>query len=233
MKNILCFITSNFDHVEMCLEHLGRSYDPLIFDEMYIYNSHQKELSNDIILDLTKKYNINTICNTIKLFPYDDNIPKTLGDCDSIFNYLIDNYYLHDDRILLLKSDIIVSVNFLNELKNIQNSLDEKFILSPILISPKEKLTNKEIRNIISSDEIVFNEKDEKISFSSFFCHYFSLLTIWDMNICENTDDINFLNCKEYWICTMYSFVVHKSYSNCKNIENEESDILIEGYFTN
>lgn len=229
MKNILFFITSNFDHVEMCLEHLGRSYDPLIFDEMYIYNSHQEELSNDSILDLTKKYNINSICKTIKIFPYDN----TIIDCDSIFNYLIDNYYLHDDRILLLKSDIIVSVNFLNELKNIQNSLDEKFILSPIFISPKEKLTNKEIRNIISSDEIVFNEKDEKISpFSSFFCHYFSLLTIWDMNISENTDDINFLNCKEYWICTTYSFVVHKSYSGYEK-EEQETDTLIEGYFTN
>lgn len=231
MKNILFFITHktlNIDHnVEMCLNYLSRSYDPLRFDEMYICNSYQEELSNDSILKLTTKYNINSICKNIKIFPYD-----TI-DYNSIFSYLIDNYYLHDDRILLLKSDIMVSINFLNELKTIQNNLDEKFILTPIFIDPKENLTNKEIRNIISSDEIVFNEKTKNISpFSSVFCHYFSILTIWEMNIIE-IDDINFLNCKDYWMCTNYSFVIHKSHSSCKNNEEKESDTLIEEYFIN
>lgn len=263
MKNILVFITHStleLDHAEMCLEHLGKSYDPLIFDNMYIYNSHQKKLSNEKIEELIQHYNINRICKTIEFFPYIESTPKTLGhDCVSIFNFLQQNNYSLTDRVLLLKSDIMLSINFLNEIKRKQNSLGYTFILTPPFITAKERVSNDSIREycsrksiVLSDDKTFFDEDsegkqtdhgkkdpmDKQIEFISctgkidFSCHYFSLDISLIMTIHSKTwGGINFESCKKFWIGTEDSFTVHKYHSIVSENRLEEREGPIEKYF--
>lgn len=262
MKNILVFITHSTlgrDHADMCLEHLGKNYDPLIFEHMFIYNTHQQELSNDIIFELVKKHNIERICKDISLFPYDESTPKTLGhDCVTIFNFLLNKYSL-TDRVLILKSDIMLSRLFLNEIKNIQDKLPKTFILTPPFITAKERVSNDQIREYCSREEIVLSDEktffdedsnggetdhgkkdptDKKIEFISctgkidFSCHYMSLDISFIMTIHgKSWGGVNFESCKNYWLGTEKSFTVHKYHSIVSKNRLEEREGPIEKYF--
>lgn len=263
MKNILVFITHatlGLDHADMCLEHLGKSVDTFIFDMMIVYNTHQHELSNDKIIELITKHKIpDRICKEISLFDYDESTPKTLGnDCANIFNFLLKNYTL-TDRVLLLKSDIMISVNLLSELREIQSNLKHTFILTPPFITAKERVSNDSIReycsrkSIVLSDEKTFFDEDstgretdhgkrdpldKNIEFISctgkidFSCHYMSLDLALVMTVHSKTwGGINFESCKDYWVGTEKSFTVHKYHSIVSENRLEEREGPIEKYF--
>src|SRR5437870_3871787 len=111
MKKILFFITHStldIDHVKMCLYELHQSmcnYPSFIFDELYIYNTHQEELLNDIIVSILKEYNIDKNVSKVNIFNYDNSSIKKLSyDICTIFNYCKKNYN-ESDRIFILKSD--------------------------------------------------------------------------------------------------------------------------------
>lgn len=262
MKNIAIFITHStlgFDHADMCIEHFGKGKDPIIFDHIFIYNSHEHELSNDIIIKLFEKHKIDRICKEISIFPYEESTPKTLGhDCVSIFNFLLNKYSL-TDRVLILKSDIMVSTLFLNELKTVQDILQPTFILTPPFITAKKRVTDEMIReyclreNIVLSDDRTFFDEDsegretdhnkrdpmsKEIEFISctgkidFSCHYMSLNISLLMTVHGKTwGGVNFESCKNYWVGTEKSFTVHKYHSIVSENRHEEREGPIEKYF--
>lgn len=262
MKNIVIFITHatlGLDHADMCLENFGKSVDPLIFDHIYIYNTHKHELSNDILGGLFEKHSIDKICKEISLFPYNESTPKTLGhDYVTIFNFLLNKYAL-TDRVLILKSDIMISTLFLNELKTVQDKLQPTFILTPPFITAKERVTNTRIReyclreNIVLSDDITFFDEDsngretdhnkrdptnKEIEFISctgkidFSCHYMSLdISLMTTVHGKTWGGVNFESCKKYWVDTEKSFTVHKYHSIVSENRSEEREGPIEKYF--
>ncbi|MDD4931337.1 MAG: hypothetical protein PHG66_04320 [Candidatus Colwellbacteria bacterium] len=263
MKNILVFITHatlGLEHADLCIEHLGKSVDPLVFDKMIVYNTHQHELSNEKITELITKHKIlDRICKEISLFDYNESTPKTLGhDCINIFNFLLNNYSM-TDRVLILKSDIMISVNLLSELRDIQSSLKQTFILTPPFITAKERVSNDEIReycsrtSIVLSDEKTFfdedcnggetdhgkrNPLDKDIKFISctgkidFSCHYMSLDLSLVMTVHSKTwGGVNFESCRDFWVGTEKSFTVHKYHSIVSENRVGEREGPIERYF--
>lgn len=208
MKKIVFFITHKtleLEHADLTFQSLSNQNTDVVFDRLYIYNTHQNELSNDTILELYNKYNLNRIFKEVVVFDYDPSTHKSLGgDISAIKTYCISNYE-RLDRILLLKSDILLSKNYFDEINNIHESSDMIYFVAP-LVCAKKRVANEEIisyslrDNFIRSDEITFfvedqnqsgnndfNNRpgvdvlDEAIKFTScyvirdFSCHYFSI----------------------------------------------------------
>lgn len=251
MKRIIFFITHktlDYEHAELSFKALSLSKDPMIFDTIYIYNTHEYELPNSKIIDLYIKYNLNRFIHNIKLFNY-QNTEKTLAaDIFQILSYCISNYDLND-RIYLLKSDILVSKNCLNEFKK-TDSLNEFFMVPPFVCA-KARIDNEKIfayldrDKFIKSDDITFfteddiqsnnndfhNRKDglsimdKNIEFFATTCkrdfssHYFTLNLI-DKIIFKNQNwgGCNFSNLQSYYIGCENSFVIHKYHSIINNI---------------
>lgn len=261
-KNILVFITHatlGYDHANMCIKHLSQSVDPIIFDDVYIYNTHEDELSNKDILELMTVYNIKNCCtNEIQIFPYDKLTPKTLAnDCAAIFQYM-SKVYSDTDRLLLLKSDIMVSSMLLNELKTMNDN--DKFILTPPFILAKARVSNEKILEYTSrqycklSDEITFFNEDENNSNQNdrlngkdgmdhcfefisctvkgdFSCHYFTLNIIPYIQMAyQSWGGVYMAQCRPWWKGTINSFTVHKYHSIVSNNREQSRDEAIERY---
>lgn len=251
-KRILVFITHatlSENHADMCLKHLCESRNPMVFDTMFVYNSHQDELSNQRIMELCLKNGINSITREVSFLSYDNNSPKTLSaDFTNIVSFLRSTY-APTDTVFIVKSDIMVSVNLLNELGSIEGS---QFVVTPPFVLAKQRISDEEIFNytrrecFVRSDDITFfNEDedgsndndhgikdiyDEKIDFisctvkSDFSSHYMTLNMV-DYVVCANKSwgGLNFNNCRQYWRETR-GFVVHK-YHGIKSVNHTKDRV--------
>ena len=242
-KRILFFITHrtlNEEHAELCFKALSNQIDPVNFDKMYIYNSHQDELPNDKLIQLYEKYELNKIFNECSIFIYDSETPKTLGaDIVTIFNYCSGTYN-NNDRLFILKSDCLPSKHLLNEIRKTDNI--DTFLLTPPFILAKARIENTEIEEYLNRDFYVpsdnitfFNENednsknndhrnritekptDEHIHFISctvktdFSCHYLTMNLFNLFNITSQSwGGCNMSKLRNYWIGTHRSFIIHK-----------------------
>jgi hypothetical protein len=160
---------------------------------MYIYNSHQEELSNDDILKCFDEFNLNRFIKKVKIFQYDPNTVKSLTiDVRTIRDYVSSNYN-ENDRILFLKSDIVLSKRYFENISELPPDKEVNFT-SPF-IGAKKRLSNDEIieyslrDKYIPSDDITFfiedkyqsenndfnnrphvKPTDEQIKFTSCYC---------------------------------------------------------------
>lgn len=244
MKNIIFFITHktlNIEHAEACFYSLSKQENVLFkFNSLYIYNTHQDELSNDILLNLYKKYNLDKFFEEIKLFDYNLNTEKALGaDILTIRNYVTQNY-VQEDRVLLLKSDCLLSKNYFNDILSLPVDIPAYFVAP--FICAKERISDTEIFEYISrdsyiaSDDITFfvedqvgsnnndffnrsgvNVTDFDIKFTScyvirdFSCHFLSVGLFDFVNIAvQSWGGVNFSALFNYFTGTNKSFVVHK-----------------------
>ena len=192
--NILFFITHktlDYDHADMSIKSISIQETDKMFDVMYIYNSHEDDIKNEEILQICNKYNIQNKVKDIKLFEYDINTNKTLAsDISEIKKFCINNYKI-DDRVLILKSDIMLSKNYFNDILNIP---DGEFIYTSPFVCGKKRVSNEELIDYINrdifveSDEITFFTEDKEGSDDNDFINRSSV----DIE----SDDIKFFSCR-------------------------------------
>lgn len=168
-KNIAFFITHktlNFENAELTFGGFSRQECDKSFDILYIYNSHEEELSNDSLLELADKFNLNRVFKEIQIFPYDNSTPKTLGADISCIREFCKNTYQSEDRVLIIKSDTILSVNFFDDVLNKLPESGPVYFVAPFICA-KRRVDNDTIieytkrKEYIKSDEITFFVEDQ------------------------------------------------------------------------
>jgi hypothetical protein len=171
---ILFFITHstlNFDHAKKCIDALSSSVNPITFDMMWIYNTHPLELDNTDLINYSQK-TLGEIVTNIKLFPslaYPKE--KKLSWDIACISKFCNDIYCQTDRVLLLKSDILVSKYLLSELH--KTTMLSSFILTPPFIVSKKRATYNDIckylerRWFIPSDDITFFNENEDGTFDN------------------------------------------------------------------
>jgi hypothetical protein len=209
-------------------------------------------LPNSFLINLFNEYNLARFFNELKIFDYDPNTNKSLGaDVHTITNYFRE-FYEPNDRVLLLKSDCVLSKNYFEDILNIEEN-KEIYFVAPFICA-KERIDNKEIieyslrDRYVLSDEITFvvedqtnsqnsdfknrqdiKVTDEAIKFTSCYvitdysCHYIT-------NSLTNLITINyqswggakFYSLVPHFVATKRSFVIHKFHSIIS--ENRSSD---------
>lgn len=240
---IIIFITHatlTYQHASMTFMSLANSKDPVEFDEMVIYNTHQHELSNDVLLKLYESYNIPFI-KTIRLFDYDESTPKSLGgDLEAIRTFCTEQYR-QNDHILLLKSDMLLSINLLNEINKFPLESDD-FVFTPVLVNAKKSVTDKELCEYIKlpypvlSAEDTFYMEDEDRSIDNDFrnrpgvtpgnncikyiscrvkrdwsCHYLPVKSLMMIHLENKTwGGSSFQPVSHLWVGSYKSFTVHR-----------------------
>ncbi len=168
-KNIAFFITHktlNFENAEMTFGGFSRQECDKSFDTLYIYNSHEDELSNESLLNLADKFNLKRIFKEIKIFPYIGTTHKSLGgDISSIKDFCKSNLD-SDDRVLIIKSDTIPSVNFFDDILNRLPQNGPVYFVAPFICA-KRRVGDDMIAeyskrtSYIKSDEITFFVEDQ------------------------------------------------------------------------
>jgi len=251
MRTII-FITHSTlseDHANMCFKALSNSKDPISFDKLIIYNSHQEEFPNEEVLSIYDLYNMEFI-KEVEFFDYDPTTPKCLGgDMRVITDYCVSNFE-DTDQVLLLKSDCMLSINFLNELKKLEGK--SEFIFTAPLINGKRSSTNEDMFEyiklpypVLSSEDTFFME-DECGSQENHFrdrpgenpgnshikwisctvkrdwsCHYVTVnLLPLIGKVNQDWGGCSFIHLKDKWIGAYKSFVLHKYH--CIISENRE-----------
>lgn len=147
--NVLVFITHTTltkEHADCSIESLKNQTDKFIWDQIYIYNTHENELSNEYILNKFKELYL----TNIDIIPYNLNDKKTL--CQDIFNI---QEFLRDkkiDNLLLLKSDYALSTNFYHTINNLN---DDNFIYTLPVLNAKEFISNDEILKYCEKDQFI------------------------------------------------------------------------------
>jgi len=169
MKNILFYITHTtltLEHAELTFGSFSRQNCNNMFDCMYIYNTHENELANELLIQLFEKYNLEKFFKKLVIFPYDSKTPKTLGsDILNIREFCKNNYELHD-RVLIIKSDTILSVNYFDDILNKNADKHPIYFVAPFICA-KKRVPNEEIiaysnrDKYIKSDEITFFVEDQ------------------------------------------------------------------------
>lgn len=232
MKKILFFMTHStltLNHADICLKSLSLSCDPIYFDSMYIYNTHQNELSNETIHKMCESYKLYDFIEKIVDFPKDISGSKTLGsDIKNIFDFC-KKMYDNEDHIFLLKSDCMISKNLLKEIGEIIKNKSQ-FIITPSFINAKARLSDEQILTYIKretcvlSDDITFliegdaltPMKDERTNISphsnsiqfisctgksDYSCHYLTVDLCSKVNI-KNASwgGVNFDAVRDYWV---------------------------------
>lgn len=244
MKNIVFFITHrtlSMDHAEICFYSMSKQIvqNGKKFDRLYIYNTHQDELNNSQLMMLYKCFNLERFFEEVVIFDYDDTTSKTLGaDITTISTYVRKNYS-NSDRVLFLKSDCVLSVNYFDEILNIpENSI---YFVAPFICA-KSRIANNEIieysnrdRYIISDDITFFVEDhvnssnndfnnrpdvkvtDDSIKFTSCYvitdysCHFISVELLDKITIEFATwGGAKFYQLVPYFVGTDRCFVIHK-----------------------
>lgn len=258
MKNILFFITHktlNSEHCELTFTSISNQINNVnFFDVFYIYNTHNDELSNQTIINIYNKYNLGNYFKNYKIFDYDKNTPKTLGaDIKTIIDYVSINYN-KKDRILFLKSDMLLSKNYFDEL-NLLNRNDLVYFTSPV-VNSKQRVSNNEILEyilrprFIKSDDITFFVEDEYQSSDNDFnnrnikitdnsikfiscrvirdwsCHFISIELLNNLIITSQSwGGINLQNLEKYLVKTNNCFTLHKYH----NIVSDNRSSIREG----
>jgi hypothetical protein len=167
--NIIFFITHatlTLDHAVETFASISRSINPMIFDMLWIYNTHQHELDSIEIIRLYNVYSLSNIIKDIRYFP--DTYPdqkKLTHDINTIKNFC-NKMYSQSDRFLILKSDIILSTNLLNDLTKM--GAISSFVLSPPFVVAKKRVHIDDIVQyskrpffIPSDNETFFNENED------------------------------------------------------------------------
>ena len=244
MKNIVIFITHKTlseDHAQCTFYSMSQQNVPSDkkFDALYIYNTHQEEISNDLLINLFNYYNLNKFFVELKILN-NSQITKSLGeDIHSIREYFM-NKYRPEDRILLLKSDCVLSKNYFEEILGIEQNKSIYFVAP--FVCAKSNVSNEEIigysrrDRFIKSDDVTFfvedqnntgdndfnNRKeisiyDNKIKFTScyvirdFSCHFISVELLPKITIqIQSWGGCNFSNLVSYFVETNKCFVIHK-----------------------
>ena len=258
MKHILFYIihkTLTLEHCDLTFKSISSQCCNKKFDYMYIYNSCYDEIPNESILLLYEEYNLNLFFDCLKIFPYDSSTHKSLGgDINAICSYVKNNYE-HDDRILFLKSDCILSKNYFKEIFNIQSS--EPIYFTAPFINAKKRVPNNEIieysirEKYIPYDEITFfvedryqsnnncfhnrkylNVNDECIKFFSCYvirdwsCHLITVSLLDLLNINNQSwGGVSLSKLEPYFINTDNCFVIHKYH----NIQSQNCNKKREG----
>jgi len=168
-KHIAFYITHktlNLEHAELAFGGFSRQECDTSFDILYVYNSHSDELSNEILLDLADKYNLKRIFKEIAIFPYESTTPKSLAaDISTIREFSKVNFNA-DDRVLIIKSDTIPSVNYFDDILNKLPQDRPVYFVTPFICA-KKRVSNEEIieyskrKTYIKSDEITFFVEDQ------------------------------------------------------------------------
>lgn len=169
MKHIAFYITHktlNVEHAELTFGGISRQECDTAFDTLYIYNSHSDELPNEILLNLAQKYNLQKLFKEILIFPYDTFTHKSLGgDINAIREFCVTNFN-PTDRVLIIKSDTIPSVNFFDDILN-QLPQDRPVYFVAPFICAKKRVSNDDIieyskrKSYTRSDEITFFVEDQ------------------------------------------------------------------------
>lgn len=255
VKNIVFFITHktlDLEHAELTFNSFSRQNTSKMFDALYIYNSHQHELPNNLLFELVEKYNLKKFFNEIVEYPYNASTHKSLGaDVNEIREYC-KNTFDRNDRVLLIKSDTILSINYFDDILNI---ISEEYIyfVAPFICA-KKRVSNALITeyskrtSYVKSDEITFfvedqyqsnnndfydrtdvDVTDESILFTScyvirdFSCHFLSVALFDLISIqYKSWGGVWFSNLVPYFIDTDKSFVIHKYHEILS--ENRETD---------
>jgi len=227
---------------------------------MYIYNTHPEEISNEFLMGLTKDYCLESFINKIEIFPGPYPIKKTLAsDIMAIQAYCVP-LYKPKDAVWLLKSDCVVSVNLINEMKKVDKLIS--FVLTPPFICAKKRVVNEEIIEycqkplvVLSDHETFFNEdaygtpendfrnrpgespKDANIKFISctvkrdFSCHYLTIDNLIVMSKREQDwGGCWFQDVSSKWIGTHRGFVVHKYHGIISPNRSRPREGTIEDY---
>jgi len=255
MKNVLYWITHKTLDRDCAIASfcgLANQKSKAKFDEFIIYNTHEEELPNKDLLDLYEKYNLGDRFVNGSIFPYNKNTHKSLGgDIHAIREHALSTLD-KNDRVLIMKSDSVLSVNYFDDVLNNLPRKDVYFVAP--WVCAKKRVTDEEILyyshrdKFIRSDDITFfvedqyqsnnndfyqrpNVKvtDEKIKFTScyvirdFSCHFLSVGLLPFIKISQQSwGGVNFGNLTPHFIATDRSFVVHKFHDIVS--ENRESD---------
>lgn len=242
--NIAFFITHktlSLNHAEMALYSLSKQEirDNRKLDYLYIYNTHQDEISNSTIIDICERYGIGHVVKEIRVFPYNNDTLKCLGaDVEAITNFSLENFDIND-RILIWKSDCVLSKNYIDDILHVREG-DISFIAP--FICAKETVDDDDIidyamrDNFIRSDDITFfvenhvdgsgtdfQNRDEitvtssKIKFTScyvitdFSCHFITISLLKRVIIDYlSWGGAKFYNLTDKFVGTDRSFVIHK-----------------------
>lgn len=254
MKHILFFITHKtltLDHAELTLYSISKQASNHKFDELVIYNTHKDELPDTQIMQLCAKYSVGRFFKEIKFFT-DYPEQKSLGaDVHAISVYTCNNYK-KEDRILLLKSDSLLSKNYFDEVFNLP--IDRPVYFVAPFICAKQRVPDEEILEYISrdkfirSDDITFfvedqsnsgdndfnnrpgvNVTDHQIKFTScyvitdFSCHLISVGLLEKMTLTHQSwGGAKFYHLIPHFIGTDRCFVVHKFHNIIS--ENRSTD---------
>ncbi len=255
LKNIIVFITHKTlseDHARCTFYSMSfqEVSDDKKFDILFLYNTHQEELSNEFLLNLFHEYNLSKYFTEVVIL----NNPiktKSLGeDIAHIRSFMINNLD-SSDRVLLLKSDCVLSKNYFEEILNLKEG--QVYFVAPFICA-KSNVDNEEIMEyakrdkFTTSDDITFfvedqnnssnndfnNRKeisiyDKQIKFTScyvirdFSCHFLSVNLLGKINIqIQSWGGCNFSGLADCFVGTDKCFVIHKYHDIIS--ENRSSD---------
>lgn len=242
MRNVAFFITHKtlgIDHAEMTLASLGLQQTDKQLDVLYLYNTHEDELDNKALVALCLKHGVDRIVKEIKIFPYDNQTHKALAADIFVITEYCRATYAEQDRILLLKSDIVLSVNYLDDILSLPEG--DVYFVAPFVCA-KARVTDAAIleyakrHEFIRSDDITFfvedehnspandfNDRDgvdvmdEDILFTSctvntdFSCHFITNWLTRRLNLqVQSWGGVKFHALLNYYTTTNRSFAIHK-----------------------
>ena len=155
MTRSVYFITHSsldYKHARLCLMSLASQNFDDLWDNLFVYNTHQEELPNSDLFSLIEQLGIQRKFRNVQEVAYDPSSRKTnLQDFMNLIDHcrahvpLISNSYL-----LYLKSDYILSSNFFDGLKKFD--CESNFIFSAMIENAKEFVEEKELFERASRD---------------------------------------------------------------------------------
>lgn len=244
MKNIIYFITYRtlgIEHARAVLTSLSNQVvsDQSRFDVMYIYNTHQDELLNSDIMALCDELKLHNHIASIEEFNYDLNTPKTLaGDVNAVCAHAR-ALYSPDDRMLILKSDTLLSKNYFDDVLHLPPGpvfFTNAFVCAKARIPDSELFEYASRDRFVRSDDITFfvedhmqsnnndfhmrpgvSVTDESIHFTActvirdFSCHFVTIgLTPLFSMVSQSWGGVNCSMLIPYWRTSDRSFTLHK-----------------------
>jgi len=151
--------TLDADKANHCLRHLlSKQTEEISWDNFIIYNTHKEEVSNQILLDYVKKYDVNGYVKNILVFPYPTETPKNLvTDIKMWFRILDENELTDEGKTLILKSDYILSDNFNSVFNKIK---PHNFTWTLPTYNSKEWVTLEQIGEKAKQDKFTLGNED-------------------------------------------------------------------------
>jgi hypothetical protein len=156
IQRVIVFIihqTLGKEHVDMCLEALSKNTNGLKFDSFFIYNTNTEEVPNDYVIERYLNLNLDVLIGEIEILTFEKESTTLSEDTILIGQFLLQNYR-PEDRVLLLKADILLSRGYLSELKK-TDSLDKEIFYVAPLYNAKKSVSNQELMKMIDSDVVI------------------------------------------------------------------------------